>query len=188
MPTRPFAFTGFLYLDKIVAEFHRIPAVIHKFFKQLICRAAIVSASQIFQDVAAQKASLVLIHMPTQQIPCTDAFQLKVLDILQQFVNQFAERDDGFAGISTVDLIQQVIDAIIGHCHSPRFLHLKMRGVFSWMDILVREYRCSGGTDTASPAAGNRCSGTEIPHLIDCYLRVHSLKAGSNPYTSRIDR
>ena len=56
------------------------------------------------------------------------------------------------------------------------------------MDILVREYRCSGGTDTASPAAGNRCSGTEIPHLIDCYLRVHSLKAGSNPYTSRIDR
>ena len=56
------------------------------------------------------------------------------------------------------------------------------------MDILVREYRCSGGTDTANPAAGNRCSGTEIPHLIDCYLRVHSLKAGSNPYTSRIDR
>ena len=56
------------------------------------------------------------------------------------------------------------------------------------VDILVREYRCSGGTDTASPAAGNRCSGTEIPHLIDCYLRVHSLKAGSNPYTSRIDR
>ena len=56
------------------------------------------------------------------------------------------------------------------------------------VDILVREYRCSGGTDTANPAAGNRCSGTEIPHLIDCYLRVHSLKAGSNPYTSRIDR
>lgn len=56
------------------------------------------------------------------------------------------------------------------------------------LDILVREYRCSGGTDTANPAAGNRCSGTEIPHLIDCYLRVHSLKAGSNPYTSRIDR
>ena len=57
-----------------------------------------------------------------------------------------------------------------------------------FLDILVREYRCSGGTDTANPAAGNRCSGTEIPHLIDCYLRVHSLKAGSNPYTSRIDR
>ena len=56
------------------------------------------------------------------------------------------------------------------------------------VNILVREYRCSGGTDTANPAAGNRCSGTEIPHLIDCYLRVHSLKAGSNPYTSRIDR
>ena len=66
-------------------------------------------------------------------------------------------------------------------------------GCFRWtrsgcLDILVREYRCSGGTDTANPAAGNRCSGTEIPHLIDCYLRVHSLKAGSNPYTSRIDR
>ena len=24
------------------------------------------------------------------------------------------------------------------------------------VDILVREYRCSGGTDTANPAAGNR--------------------------------
>ena len=57
-----------------------------------------------------------------------------------------------------------------------------------FLDILVREYRCSGGTDTASPAAGNRCSGTGIPHLIDCYLRVYSLKAGFNPYTSRIER
>lgn len=55
------------------------------------------------------------------------------------------------------------------------------------MNILVWEYRCSGGTDTANPAAGNRCSGTGIPHLIDCYLRVYSLKAGSNPYTSRMD-
>ena len=55
------------------------------------------------------------------------------------------------------------------------------------MNILVREYRCSGGTDTANPAAGNRCSGTGIPHLIDCCLRVYSLKAGSNPYTSRMD-
>lgn len=55
------------------------------------------------------------------------------------------------------------------------------------LNILVREYRCSGGTDTANPAAGNRCTGTGIPHLIDCYLRVYSLKAGSNPYTSRID-
>ena len=24
------------------------------------------------------------------------------------------------------------------------------------LNILVREYRCSGGTDTANPAAGNR--------------------------------
>ena len=55
------------------------------------------------------------------------------------------------------------------------------------LNILVREYRCSGGTDTANPAPGNRCSRTEIPHLIVCYLRVYSLKAGSNPYTSRID-
>ena len=87
VPTWPFAFTGFLYLDKIVAEFHRIPAVIQKFFKQLICRAVIVTVSQIFQDVAAQKAPLILIHIPAQQIPCTDAFQLKVLDILQQFID-----------------------------------------------------------------------------------------------------
>ena len=56
-----------------------------------------------------------------------------------------------------------------------------------FVNILVREYRCSGGTDTANPAPGNRCSRTEIPHLIVCYLRVYSLKAGSNPYTSRID-
>ena len=87
MPTGPFAFAGFLYLDKMVAEFHRIPAVIQNFFKQLICRAVIAMASQIFQDIAAQKAPLILIHIPTQQIPCTDAFQLKVLDILQQFIN-----------------------------------------------------------------------------------------------------
>ena len=38
------------------------------------------------------------------------------------------------------------------------------------LNILVREYRCSGGTDTANPAAGNRCSGTGIPHLIECHL------------------
>ena len=68
------------------------------------------------------------------------------------------------------------------------FLSLALFFPVILVDILVREYRCSGGTDTANPAAGNRCSGTEIPHLIDCYLRVHSLKAGSNPYTSRIDR
>ena len=55
------------------------------------------------------------------------------------------------------------------------------------LNILVREYRCSGGTETANLAAGNRCSGTGIPHLIDFYLRVYSLNAGSNPYTSRMD-
>ena len=132
MPTRPFAFTGFLYLDKIVAEVHRIPAVILKFFKQLICRAVIVAVPQIFQDVATQNASLILIHIPTQQIPCTDAFQFKMLDILQQFINSLTECGDSFTGISTVDLIQQVIDGVISHCHSPRFLPLKMRGVFSW--------------------------------------------------------
>ena len=38
------------------------------------------------------------------------------------------------------------------------------------VNILVREYRCSGGTDTANPAAGNRCSGTGIPHLLNCLL------------------
>ena len=43
------------------------------------------------------------------------------------------------------------------------------------LNILVREYRCSGGTDTVNPAAGNRCSGTGRPHLSDCYLRVYSL-------------
>ena len=73
-------------------------------------------------------------------------------------------------------------DILLPKYHTAIFIN----GCF--LDILVREYRCSGGTDTANPAAGNRCSGTEIPHLIDCYLRVHSLKAGSNPYTSRIDR
>lgn len=65
---------------------------------------------------------------------------------------------------------------LLGSHYLPSLLH-----------ILVREYRCSGGTDTANPAAGNRCSGTGIPHLIECHLRVYSLKAGSNPYTSRMD-
>ena len=39
-----------------------------------------------------------------------------------------------------------------------------------YVNILVREYRCSGGTDTANPAAGNRCSRTGIPHLLNCLL------------------
>lgn len=34
---------------------------------------------------------------------------------------------------------------------------------------------------------GYRESGTGIPHLVDCYLRVYSLNTGSNPYTSRMD-
>lgn len=29
-------------------------------------------------------------------------------------------------------------------------------GTFISVNILVREYRCSGGTETANPAAGNR--------------------------------
>jgi len=41
------------------------------------------------------------------------------------------------------------------------------------VNILVREYRCSGGTETANPVIGNRCSGTRIPHLMDYYLRVY---------------
>ena len=55
------------------------------------------------------------------------------------------------------------------------------------MNITVQMYPCSEGTDTGSPALGYRESGTGIPHLIDCYLRVYSLNAGSNPYTSRMD-
>lgn len=38
------------------------------------------------------------------------------------------------------------------------------------LNILVQEYRCSGGTETANPAAGNRCSETGIPHLVTSYL------------------
>lgn len=38
------------------------------------------------------------------------------------------------------------------------------------VNILVQEYRCSGGTETANPAAGNRCSETGIPHLVTSYL------------------
>ena len=83
VPAWPFAFAGLSYLDKIIAEFHRIPAIILKLCKQLICRAVIVTASQIFQDVAAQKLSMIFVHILTQQIPCADALQFKVLDILQ---------------------------------------------------------------------------------------------------------
>ena len=39
-----------------------------------------------------------------------------------------------------------------------------------YVNILVQEYRCSGGTETANPAAGNRCSETGIPHLVTSYL------------------
>ena len=63
----------------------------------------------------------------------------------------------------------------------------QIASTLTFLNILVREYRCSGGTETANLAAGNRCSGTGIPHLIDFYLRVYSLNAGSNPYTSRMD-
>lgn len=47
---------------------------------------------------------------------------------------------------------------------------IKMLMNYGYVNILVREYRCSGGTDTANPAAGNRCSGTGIPHLLNCLL------------------
>lgn len=57
----------------------------------------------------------------------------------------------------------------------------------TFLNILVRQYRCSRGTETANPAVGNRCSEAAIPHLVTSYLRVYSLKDGSNPYTSRMD-
>ncbi len=87
VPTWPFAFTGFSYLDKMVPEFHGISTVILKFLKQLICQAVIVPAPHIFQAVAVQKISLFSIHMLAQQIPCADTFQLKVLDTLHQFID-----------------------------------------------------------------------------------------------------
>ena len=40
----------------------------------------------------------------------------------------------------------------------------------SILNILVRAYRCSGGTETANPAVGNRCSEAAIPHLVTSYL------------------
>lgn len=54
--------------------------------------------------------------------------------------------------------------------------------------ILVKLYRCSEGTDTAVPEEQYRQTGTGIPLLIRCFVRVYSLNAGSSPYTSRIDR
>ena len=71
-------------------------------------------------------------------------------------------------------------------CISLKKKHYKQMNTES-MNILVRKYRCSGGTETANPVIGNRCSGTRIPHLMDYYLRVYSLNAGSNPYTSLMD-
>ena len=53
------------------------------------------------------------------------------------------------------------------------------------LNITVQMYPCSEGTDTGSPALGYRESGTGIPHF--CYMRVYSLNAGFNPYTSRMD-
>ena len=48
--------------------------------------------------------------------------------------------------------------------------HIFYRDGEELMNILVQEYRCSGGTETANPAAGNRCSETGIPHLVTSYL------------------
>ena len=66
-------------------------------------------------------------------------------------------KDDGTGFIGVTDKCEKAV------CLSAAYRCIAV-------NILVREYRCSGGTDTANPAAGNRCSGTEIPHLIDCLL------------------
>lgn len=55
------------------------------------------------------------------------------------------------------------------------------------MFIEKRNFAEEPGTETANPAVGNRCSEAGIPHLVTSYLRVYSLEAGSNPYTSRMD-
>ena len=52
----------------------------------------------------------------------------------------------------------------------PNIAFLSVKESNDYLNILVRVYRCSGGTDTANPAAGNRCSATGIRHLIDCLL------------------
>ena len=58
-----------------------------------------------------------------------------------------------------------------------------LRAAVNPVYITVKMYPCSGGTDTGSPELWYCESRTGIPRLIECYLRVYSLNAGSNPYT-----
>ena len=85
VPTWPFAFTGFSYLDKMVPEFHGISTVILKFLKQLICQAVIVPAPHIsrlslcrrfpcFPSICWLSRYLVLIHSSSRcWIPFTNS-------------------------------------------------------------------------------------------------------------------
>ena len=91
---------------------------------------------------------------------------------------------DPVAGVSLEDNI--FYKGKVGFsCSRIDEVDLSLTGSSFWdteldLNILVREYRCSGGTETANPAAGNRHSGTGIPHLIETYFEFTRLKLDLN--------
>lgn len=123
MPTRIFPFTGLTHFDKIIAEFHRIPATIHQVFVEHIGRVIAKAPPQIFQNVYPQEFALFIIHLLAEQVPGADVFQLKMLDILYQAIYQPTQGNDSLTGVSTVHFIQEIVIAKISHCFPPRFLH-----------------------------------------------------------------
>ena len=62
--------------------------------------------------------------------------------------------------------------------------HSAMRSKPYKLNITVQMYPCSEGTDTGVWRY-DTVSPEQRYHI--CYMRVYSLNAGSNPYTSRMD-
>ena len=56
-----------------------------------------------------------------------------------------------------------------------------------YYDENVPLFRRNGYRKSGTMILRVRSRDTALKHLIDCYLRVYSLNAGSNPYTSRMD-
>jgi hypothetical protein len=97
MPARQVTLAGHTNLDKIIAEVHRVPASIKKIPVKLIGWVICETVAKVLQNVLPEKFTLFFVHVLAEQISCTDTFQFKVLDILHELINEFAESDDRFA-------------------------------------------------------------------------------------------
>ena len=88
-------------------------------------------------------------------VPGIDSFREKFKDYTDYYTIiggtacdiLLSEADLPFRATKDIDMI------LIMEDNFPEFASIFWEYI---MNILVREYRCSGGTDTANPAAGNR--------------------------------